>query len=300
MGKELPSNPIKRIPPPPYEGDMSDLTNIYITEAGALPPLTRPAQIQIDHIIFAGRRAQTRLRLTPLLSAEEEEYLKMQLVEESYARDILILTNTRLAISKARQSQRADVDLLDLMQGAVLGLTIASRKYDPAHRNKFSSYAYWWIRNGIQDTIKDQVTLARLPERLTTRSREFKKKISDFENAFGRSPTDQEIAAMSIYSPGKLVELRNLENYYSPVAIDDDLPSPVEPELSHDFIDVISQFVDKRAVAILMLRLGIDSGAPHSLREVGKMVGLSQQGVAYVVNKTLSSLRQPDVRDSLK
>lgn len=136
----------------------------------------------------------------PLLDSDEEKRLaKLALRGNQEARDRLVESNLRFVISVAKKFQNRGLPLIDLIAIGNVGLVIASKKFDPSKGVKFISYAVWWIRQGIQQSLSEQGGPVRVP---LNRSSEYKR-IGIFQRTYfektGISPSTAEIAkALSI------------------------------------------------------------------------------------------------------
>ena len=126
----------------------SDSIGWYLSTIGRVPLLTAAEEIELAHHVQAGKR------LLELPLVERTPQHKRQLRMAQRARDRMMAANLRLVVSVAKKYQNQGLELLDLVQEGAIGLERAVDKFDPAMGYKFSTYAYWWIRQGMTRAIE--------------------------------------------------------------------------------------------------------------------------------------------------
>ncbi|HEY4024990.1 MAG TPA: sigma-70 family RNA polymerase sigma factor [Candidatus Dormibacteraeota bacterium] len=245
----------------------------------------------------------------PLLTAEEEVELARRIEQgDRAARDRMVISNLRLVISVARRYQGMGLSLLDLIQEGVLGLIRAVDKYDWRRGFKFSTYATWWVRQGIQRALASKTREIRIPENVVELERRVLRVESELTARLGRRPTEEEIAdaaAMSFERLGSLRQVaRTVTSLDRPVgeeeetSLGDLLPAQgAGPEelvsvslADRQLREAVAALSDvERQVVGLRYGLGGD-GEAHSLRDVGRMLGLSPQRVRRVEIAALERL----------
>jgi RNA polymerase sigma factor (sigma-70 family) len=217
--------------------------------------------------------------------------------------------NLRLVVSIAKRYQSSGVPLLDLVQEGNMGLIHALEKFDFSRGFKFSTYATWWIRQAITRAIANTSRTIRLPVHAgETVSRVQRAKVQ-LESELGRSPRVEELAAECDLNCERVTEALQLAPH--PTSIFEPLGADGEMTLADvvqdsDAVPAIDQIIaaslpahvarllntlgeDERKV--VSLRYGFDRGQPRTLVEVGRMCGLSAEGVRQVERRALARLR---------
>lgn len=130
-----------------------------------------------------------------LLTKEEEVTLSEKIIEgDTIARDKLISSNYRLAVSMAKKYYRNGINFDDLLQESFIGLVKAVDRFDHTRGFKFSTYACWWIKQACLQYINEHTTVMKVPTHSRLLSSKIKKFIAEFEERFGQKPSDEEIS----------------------------------------------------------------------------------------------------------
>ncbi|HVL05732.1 MAG TPA: sigma-70 family RNA polymerase sigma factor [Acidimicrobiales bacterium] len=292
-------------------GPDADLLRMYLNEIGQHELLTREDEQRAGRVIDAGRRATARLAEDDavLLAPDARAELEAAVAAGEQASKAFVEANLRLVVSIAKRYQSSGVPMLDLVQEGNMGLIHALEKFDFSRGFKFSTYATWWIRQAITRAIANTSRTIRLPVHAgETVSRVQRAKVQ-LESELGRAPKIEELAEECDLNCDRVTEALRLAPH--PTSIFEPLGSEGEMTLADvvqdtDAVPAIEQIIaaslpahvarllntlsdDERRV--VSLRYGFDRGQPRTLAEVGRICGLSAEGVRQVERRALARLR---------
>lgn len=260
----------------------------------------------------------SRAHLAEVLNLTEQQ-LEQQIYAGRTAKRHMVRSNLRLVVSIAKRYLNRGVPFLDLIQEGALGLYRATEKFDPDKGYKFSTYAYWWIRQGITRTISNDARTIRLPIHIVEKLNKLKKIHRDLRRELNRPPSEAEVAdaleinveqlrslqqvrrrALSLnHRVGKGEDTELLE-----LLEDNNTPSP-EGQISdmmmqQDLKAVLADVLTEREQEIIVLRYGLATGEPRTLEEVGDIFNISRERVRQIQTKAMRKLRRPQVTARLR
>ncbi len=300
----------------------NDTVKIYLREIGSIPLLT------IEQEVFYAKQVQ---KMMVLLEAKEklefelkhepttsEWANKMQLSQETLleqlgqghiAKQAMIRANLRLVVSIAKKYLKRNVEFLDLIQEGTLGLERGVEKFDPTLGYKFSTYAYWWIRQAITRAISQQGRIIRLPVHITEKLNKIKRVQRELSQKLSRTPNVVEIAQALSLEPQQIRDFLLLAR--QPLSLDIRISSDkdivLQDTLKDEGLDkkldaeqeFLYQDIDKLLLKltplqreVLTLRFGLVDEKELSLSQISLRIGISRERVRQLENQALSTLRR--------
>jgi len=290
----------------------NDPVRMYLKEIGKVPLLTRGEELDLAKKNEAGEDASTGLRdKGDKLSREELRALRRQERIGQEARRKLVEANLRLVVSIAKRYVGSNVLFLDLIQEGNLGLIRAVEKFDYRKGYKFSTYATWWIRQGITRAIADQARTIRIPVHMVENINKLSRVQKHLLQKLGREPTPEETAEHMELTPEKVRAIIKVSQ--EPISLetpigeegdahlgdfieDTDAVVPIDAAsfiLLQEQIDGVLNSLNEREKEIIRLRFGLTDGHSRTLEEVGREFGVTRERIRQIEFKSLAKLRHP-------
>ncbi|MBD2327849.1 RNA polymerase sigma factor, RpoD/SigA family [Alkalinema sp. FACHB-956] len=313
-------------------GISDDAIGSFFKEMARYPLLKADQEIELARQIRTGNeierhrenlttaldRAPTKLELANHLSFTEKQ-LDHQLHLSRVAKRTMIRSNLRLVVSIAKRYLNRGVPFLDLIQEGALGLHRATEKFDPDKGYKFSTYAYWWIRQGITRTIANDARTIRLPIHIVEKLNKLKRAQRDLRRDLGRNPTEAELATSLAIPLDQVAYLQQVRRQSLSLnhrvgkgedtelldLLEDGMTQSPEAQMSEavmrqEITEILGTVLTQRERDVISLRYGLTTSKPCTLEEVGCIFNLSRERVRQIQSKAMRKLRRPQVAERLK
>ena len=287
-----------------------DLVRTYLRNIERVPSLSRKEEInlgrqvkkymqvegvELELIELTGKQPNIEKVSKKLdLSPSQIEKIK---ISGQRAKEKMVAANLRLVVIVAKKYfKEGEGELLDLIQEGTIGLVKAVEKFDPSRGYKFSTYAYWWIRQGITRAIARR-NRSKKPQR-TEMFNKLKSAQKELSQVMSRSPKLSELAKYAELHEETINDLlRELgdieENVLLELLVDDEDLAYEQLEMdsmSGDLHTLLNQLPDLQC-RVLRMRYGMDGDEPKTLTEIGRLLGLTRKQVKYLEHDGLSCLR---------
>ena len=303
---------------------MASSLSAYLGEIGRHQLLTPEQELTLGRRVQAMVALQERCNLAggqgPACDYDILERRTMRLGER--AKRQMITSNLRLVVNLAKRYQGKGLELLDLIQEGTLGLTRAVEKYDPTRGHRFSTYAYWWIRQGLNRALSTQSRTIRIPVNVNEKLTRLRAAKARYLQSHGHQPDAIRLAAALELPVAEVEELLGCElrsitvslqgavrSKSDPSELVDVLPSP-EPapmeraEMAERSASVWTLLeranLTSRERTVVMLRFGLDGSHEwRTLAEVARLLECSREYCRQVVQRALRKLRKAGIEQGL-
>ncbi len=302
---------------------MSSLSD-FLGEIGRHELLTPEQELtmgrQVQAMVALNERCQQAGGNGPKCEYSSAE--KKALKAGERAKNQMITANLRLVVNLAKRYQGKGLDLLDLIQEGTLGLTRAVEKYDPKRGHRFSTYAYWWIRQGLNRALSTQSRTIRIPVNINEKLTKLRAAKSRLMQELGVHPSTNQIAIQMKIPLEEVEELLACELRSITVSLQGAVKSKADPS---ELVDILpseevapmelAELAERSASAwslldksnltpkertILSLRFGLDgSNEWRTLAEVARQMNCSREYCRQVVQRALRKLRKTGIQTGL-
>jgi len=303
----------------------TDLVRSYLRDIGRVPLLSHEQEITL------GRQVQDLMALEELESELRQQLgdspsperhasaaglttaqLRRRLQLGRRAKERMVAANLRLVVSVAKKYTTRNMELLDLIQEGTIGLVRGVEKFDPTRGYKFSTYAYWWIRQGITRAIAEKSRTIRLPIHITETLNKLKKGQRELSQELGRTPTVSELAVAVELPEEEVKDL--LCRARQPISLESKVGDGEDTELldmlagddlgpeeqltveclKGDLLALLERLpmLQRR---VLRMRYGLEGDEPMSLTGIGRILGISRDRVRNLERDGLAGLRRISV-----
>jgi RNA polymerase primary sigma factor len=303
-----------------YTTDTTDSIRLYLQEIGRFPLLKASEEIELarkitDLLALEAVRKQLCKQLKREPGDKEwAEAVNMPLLRFLHclhmgrkARNKMVESNLRLVVSLAKKYQNRGLDFQDLIQEGNLGLIHAVQKFDPYMGNRFSTYAYWWIRQAITRAIANQSRIIRLPVHVNETISRMKKTTKLLYQDMGHQPTVAEIA---IWMEMPIEKLRFItKSALPPLFLGDMDFLEFEGDTPEDYVfkiilrenlDSVIDTLTSREREVMRMRYGFDDGREKALQEIGDKLNLTRERIRQIEAKAFRKLLDPNRRRVLE
>jgi len=294
----------------------------YLRDIGRVPLLSHEQEITL------GRQVQDLMVLENIESELESDLgekpdinlfadkagisplqLKKKLKSGRRAKERMVAANLRLVVSVAKKYTKRNMELLDLIQEGTIGLVRGVEKFDPTRGYKFSTYAYWWIRQGITRAIAEKSRSIRLPIHITEMLNKLKKGQRELSQELSRTPTINELSEYVELPESDVKDLMSKAG--QPVSLETkigdgedtilldllsneiDMPSEqIESDCMKGDLEALLEQLPELQNRVLRMRYGMDGDDPMSLTGIGRVLGISRDRVRNLERDGLRGLRK--------
>ena len=303
----------------------TDSVRAYLRDIGRIPLLTNEEEITL------GRKVQRLMVLEDIRKRLTKQYgyavddaevcahtehkdwktTRRELREGRRAKETMVTANLRLVVSVAKKYTKRNMELLDIIQEGTIGLVRGVEKFDPSRGYKFSTYAYWWIRQGITRAIAEKSRAIRLPIHITENLNKLKKAQRDLAQKNGYMPDVFELSRELQLNVEEIKDLLCKGRHPTSLEIkvgenhDTSLIDLLEDEtqlpdyllermfVKEEFEDILYRLPEIQSSIIEMrYGVGVNSKEPMTMTAIGQTLNMSRDRVRNLENKALQTIKE--------
>jgi RNA polymerase nonessential primary-like sigma factor len=293
--------------------ETTDLIRTYLKEIGKYPLLSTQQEIVLGKQV---QQMQTVKQLAQqMCPSDRDAYLSSREIQTiifvgEKSKRQMITANLRLVVSTAKKYQNRNMEFLDLIQEGGLGLCRAVEKFDPTKGYKFSTYAYWWIRQAITRAISEKSRTIRLPIHINERLTKIKQARSKLSQSLGRNPTIREVSQLLGIDSSKVKKYLEILQGQHTISLNIrcgeskenelgellesgglSIEEYVDQELAKDQVTKLLDQLSEKQRRIITLRYGLDTERPLTLRQVSQNIKVSKERTRQIELEAIKKMR---------
>ena len=296
----------------------------YWNEISKIPMLSKEDEYEIAKKIYYYRNKVRDLesKIKNGMSGKEKKFnlKKMKLYQNAFRKykNKMIRGNFRLVVSIAKKYHSQHLDFLDIIEEGNIGLIKGVDKFDHRRGFRFSTFATWWIRQAINNSIKDKGRMIRIPVHVETSLSKIKKAITRHMEGKGAIPKIKSISEATGISEEKIrfllsipqdtvslnIHVSDSDRELSDLLIDEsEAFNPEEKAVSYSLKKLIKKALSGLTESehqILMMRFGLEKNSPMILADIGEKLGVTRERVRQIEARAINKLKNSDLSDDLK
>jgi len=284
-----------------------NLFAMFQQETGDHRLLTAEEEIEMGQAVQQAKAAEAALQ-----AGEETDQILACIEKGRRAKEVFVRHNLKLVTSVAKKYQGHGLSIEDLVQEGTIGLIKGIEGYDPERGFRFSTYATWWVRQGVTRALADKGTTIRLPIQVHEEINRVKRISRQFETTEGREPTNAELAEILAISETHLTDLNNavtktnIESLQKKVMDSEREVGEMIPDAQQVSIEEQVEESDQRAIVqkilelgglsdrekeILSLRCGLKTGEPQTFKTISENKGVTRERIRQIEVGALKKIR---------